>query len=271
MATFGVGAALQHERLSQGLSLSEIARQTRISQRFLEAIELENFDRIPGLVFTRNFVRQYASYLKMDPQPLLALLPRVNLDTTPLPDPSHYGHPRRTPAWMPAFSTLIWVALAAAAMFATYIYTERPHQKAIETRARSAVAVTAATAPDANGLAAPVDKPAPLQAAAEPNRESDNRAVQVILKAKEASWVQVIADGKTAFTGILNPNDSREIAADALVKVTAGNAGGIEISLNGKSLDPLGASGQVKTVRLTAEGPQLVSKIPSTESPLIGN
>jgi hypothetical protein len=80
--------------------------------------------------------------------------------------------------------------------------------------------------------------------------------VQVILKAREASWVQITADGKNAFTGILNPNDSRAVEADALIKVTAGNAGGVEISLNGKSLDPLGHSGQVRTVRLTAEGPQ---------------
>jgi hypothetical protein len=92
--------------------------------------------------------------------------------------------------------------------------------------------------------------------------------VQVILTAHEATWVQVSADGQTAFVGILHPNDTRSIAADDHVKIIAGNAGGLDISLNGKPLDPIGPTGQVRTVRLTAEGPQFVQRNPPASSPL---
>jgi hypothetical protein len=96
----------------------------------------------------------------------------------------------------------------------------------------------------------------------------NGRPVQVILTAHEATWVQVSADGRTAFVGILRPNDTRTIAADDQVKIIAGNAGGLDISLNGKPLDPIGPVGQVRTVRLTAEGPQYGPKNPPVSSPL---
>ena len=72
--------------------------------------------------------------------------------------------------------------------------------------------------------------------------------------------MQVTADGKPVFSGTLNPNETRTVAADSLVKILAGNAGGVEISLNGKRLDPLGRSGEVRSVRLTAEGLQAPEK-----------
>jgi hypothetical protein len=95
-----------------------------------------------------------------------------------------------------------------------------------------------------------------------------SRPVQVILTAHEVAWVQVSADGRTEFVGTLHPNDTRSIAADAQVKILTGNAGGLDISLNGKPLDPIGPSGQVRTVRLTAEGPQFGPQNPPASSPL---
>jgi len=68
--------------------------------------------------------------------------------------------------------------------------------------------------------------------------------------------------------GMLKPNDTRAVSADSLVKVLAGNAGGIAISLNGRELDPIGAEGQVRTVRLTAEGLQSAPKTPPPADPL---
>jgi secreted PhoX family phosphatase len=101
-----------------------------------------------------------------------------------------------------------------------------------------------------------------------PANFDSSRPVQVILTAHEATWVQVSADGRTAFVGMLHPNDTRSIAADDHVKILTGNAGGLDISLNGKPLDPIGPVGQVRTVRLTAEGPQFVQKNPPVSSPL---
>jgi cytoskeleton protein RodZ len=263
LGTFSVGPILRQERLRQGLSLDEIAGRTRISQRFLAAIEAEDFGQLPGVVFTRNFVRQFASALGMEPDPLLAGLPRVDVENAPLPDAAQFARPRRpNPRWASAMSSAVWVILAIGASAGAYVYLNGRTVSGgkVEAKITEKPPVSVVT-PAATQMAAPapvVITPAPTSDA--PTANLENHAVQVVLKAREASWVQIIADGKNAFTGTLHPNDSREVAADALVKVIAGNAGGLEISLNGKALDPIGPSGQVRTVRLTAEGPQLVAK-----------
>jgi cytoskeletal protein RodZ len=271
--TSNVGASLRQERIRQGLTLETIASRTRISQRFLQAIEVEDFESLPGLVFARNFVRQYASSLGMEVEPLLAALPKVNLESVPLPNPAYYANPRRRdPRWAAAFSSVMWVVFAAGTLTGGYIYLNQKQPLTTPVPAATQVSQSdgAARLNDAPSKAIPAAAPAavtPDPASPDPAKpDTPNRSVQVVLKAREASWVQITADGKNAFTGILNPNDSRAIDADALIKVTAGNAGGVEISLNGKSLDPLGASGQVRTIRLTSEGPQLPAKTIQTPS-----
>ncbi len=86
MASFGIGAKLRQERLSLGRSVEDVARETRISEKFLDAIEREDFERLPGLLFTRNFVRQYAQSLRLDPDPLLAELPKPDESAVRLPE-----------------------------------------------------------------------------------------------------------------------------------------------------------------------------------------
>ena len=83
----GIGETLRRERERQRLSLDDIVRRTRIPMRHLEAIEGQDFEGLPGLVFTRNFVRQYAEALQIDPEPLIAALPKLAESMIRLPDP----------------------------------------------------------------------------------------------------------------------------------------------------------------------------------------
>ena len=90
----GIGAQLRQKRLGLGLAIEDIARETRIASRYLEAIEADDFESLPSLVFTRNFVRQFALFLKLDPEPLLAQLPTRDEAAVKLPDPP--ARPRST-------------------------------------------------------------------------------------------------------------------------------------------------------------------------------
>src|SRR5215813_6477036 len=61
-----VGETLRRERLKRHLELEQISRELKISSRMLEAIEDEKFERLPGGVFAKSFVRQYARLLGLD-------------------------------------------------------------------------------------------------------------------------------------------------------------------------------------------------------------
>lgn len=71
-----IGYRLIRAREARGLTLEDAERDTRISRRYLEALEDEQFEVIPAPVYARGFLRSYAQYLGMDPQELLALFPR---------------------------------------------------------------------------------------------------------------------------------------------------------------------------------------------------
>ncbi|HXI14019.1 MAG TPA: helix-turn-helix domain-containing protein [Thermoanaerobaculia bacterium] len=64
--TRSFGEELRKEREIRGVSIKEIADATKVSGRFLEAIERNNFDVLPAPVFTRGFVREYARYLGLN-------------------------------------------------------------------------------------------------------------------------------------------------------------------------------------------------------------
>lgn len=257
---YGVGAALRNERVRRNIAIAEISSQTKISARLLNAIEEEEFERLPGIVFTRNFVRQYALALSLDPNPLLAQLPKADIRTQSVSAfPVRARGPAWDPRWNSAIASIAWLMFAAVAAFAAYVHFNRP----ASTRSGTARVLEQARPKREEKPKAATPVPASV-----PTPSTPAHPVQVVLTAREESWVQVTADGKIAFTETLQPNDSRSVAADDQVKLMTGNAGGLAISLNGRTLDPLGRSGEVRTVRLTAEGPQQVQKIQPPFDPL---
>jgi cytoskeletal protein RodZ len=288
LASFAIGAKLRRERVGKGLAIDDIARDTRIAPRFLEAIETDDYSSLPGLVFTRNFIRQYALILKLDPDPLLAELPKQDESTAPLPNPP--AHPRssyrRNRRLRSLVSSVVWLLVAGAGV-AAYIYFHHS-LRVSASQARSPQPRSPQN--DSPQAAAPVLQsgvahaaPTPVEqtpAVAEQTRQSAATTppadpstaapVQVSVTAHERAWVQVSVDGKTTFIGTLTPNETKEVAAAEQVKVLTGNAGALTISLNGKTLDSLGSRGQMREVRLTAEGPQFLSKDhqPSAPAPL---
>ena len=66
-----IGEQLAGARAARNLSITDVAQDTRISARFLEALERDDFDALPAPVYVRGFLRSYSNYLRLDPQPLL--------------------------------------------------------------------------------------------------------------------------------------------------------------------------------------------------------
>lgn len=73
-----LGSTLRRAREARGLTLEDAERDTRISRRYLQALENEEFDVIPAPVYARGFLRSYSQYLGLDPQKMLMLFPIEN-------------------------------------------------------------------------------------------------------------------------------------------------------------------------------------------------
>jgi cytoskeleton protein RodZ len=125
MPTFGEN--LRREREMRGVTLEEISESTKISVRLLKALEEDDFGKLPGGVFTRSFIRNYAQYLGLDEEHVLAEYKRTaqpgsDNDFSRLaagkPLPSKSGSQPRTLPWVVA-------AVLLAGGYAVYRYSHR--------------------------------------------------------------------------------------------------------------------------------------------------
>ena len=271
----GIGTKLKKERIGKGLALDDISRDTRIAPRFLEAIETEDYSSLPGLVFTRNFIRQYALALGLDPEPLLSGLPKPDENTAPLPEPparprakSSYHRDRRMRA---LGITSAWLAAAAAVGAVAYLGLHHYSIRIVPAETRPAVVQAASPVP---AVKTAEQAPAPgspavnhVESALPRGSTSAAAPVVVSLTAHARAWIKLDADGKTVFMGTLAPDETKEVSASEQIRLLTGNAGAISVSLNGKALDSLGGIGQLREVRLTAEGPEFLGKDPRPPQP----
>ena len=86
----------------------------------------------------------------------------------------------------------------------------------------------------------------------------DDRVV-VKLAATELTWISVTEDGRYVFSGVLRPNQSMTLGGKERTLLKIGNAGGVDISWNGKAIGPAGSHGQVRIMLLTAETYRIIA------------
>jgi len=93
---------------------------------------------------------------------------------------------------------------------------------------------------------------------ADPQKPESGR-LSVGLSATERTWVSLSSDGKTVFSGVLDASQTKNIEGVENAKLTTGNAAGLDVRWNGKSIGPLGTHGQVRVVVFTPENFQILS------------
>jgi len=111
----------------------------------------------------------------------------------------------------------------------------------------------------AETAALPVNTPvdpavnAQVTAVAESQTVDGINHVVLNLSATEKTWLSISSEGKRLFSGFLEPSQTKTLTGLDAARMTVGNAGGIEVRLNGKPIGPIGKSGQVRTVVFTPD------------------
>ena len=238
MARGNFGERLKRERELREVTLQEITSATRIGPRFLEALENEDWDKLPGGVFNRGFVRSIARYLGLDEESFLAEYDLAH--GTETADPPHHDDPiPSTPKWIPAALVLGIVALLVGLFFAGR-YAWRYYQLR---RANAAAATNLPAIPQPPAAApapATQDAPAPT-------------VLQLSVAASAAAHLRVLADGNLVFDTDLKAGDSRQFAATHEFEVSASDSGAVLLDLNGRTVPPLGLPGASGTIKLSAK------------------
>jgi cytoskeleton protein RodZ len=278
------GQRLQREREMRGITLEEIATSTKIGTRSLRALEEEDFDQLPGGIFNKGFVRAYAKYLGIDEEQAVADYltaagegdqPLPNAAANPQPELATVGDRSGGANWM----AVAVVVLLIAGGFAGWRWYEK--KKLAEEEAAQAMNTPApppvkaqpvvTPAPDPNAVAGDpqaagatdlqtpdATKPADTktEAAAKPP-ELKPDGFQLEIRAKQDAWISYTTDDKPTREVQMKATDQAvSIHAQKRVKLVLGNAGGVEISHNGKTLPQLGPENKTRVVIFTPEGLQ---------------
>ncbi len=246
MGSFGEN--LRRERDVRGVSLREIAEGTKISVRFLQALEEDRLDVLPGGLFPRAFVRQYALFLGLDPERIVHEF--VAAHGQPAPERKVVPAPERRPRL-----SLGRVFLAAVAVLAVLLTFRRGREPE---RARPLPTPTAVAAAPA---VLPTDRVYPSPELASAAAETGDGLV-LTMTAQQDCWVEVRADGATVINRVLAEGESQRLEARGEIVLSVGNAGGLSIRVNDRPALPLGRSGEVrKNIVITRQNlPSLVQQ-----------
>jgi cytoskeletal protein RodZ len=247
MGSFGEN--LRRERDVRGVSLREIAEGTKISVRFLQALEEDRLDVLPGGLFPRAFVRQYALFLGLDPEKIVTEFVAAHGQPPP-PERRMAPPPERRPRL-----SLGRVFLAAVAVLAIVLTFRRGGEPE---RARPEPTPTAVAAAPA---VLPTDRVYPSPSLAPAAAETGNGLV-LTMTAQQDCWVEVRADGATVINRVLAEGESQRLEARGEIVLSVGNAGGLSIRVNDRPALPLGRSGEVrKNIVITRQNlPSLVEQ-----------
>jgi cytoskeletal protein RodZ len=223
MASFGEN--LKRERELRGIELRDIAEATKISLRFLEALEADRFAVLPGGIFRRSFVREYARYVGLDADRLVAEFLHSDVE-----ERVPAAHPAKKPGYRRLFFGLsVFAALGAAF---------------------SSISTPDAAAPEA-ALAAPApvfpgDRLLPAISSAADAGVGDTGPLVLTLRASESCWVGVQVDGHIVLDRVMGGGESQTLQATDEIVLSVGNAGGVSVRINDRPGLALGRRGEVR-------------------------
>ena len=270
-----LGEEFRSAREARGLSLSDVAERLHIRSVYLAAIEDEDWHVIGAPVYVRGFMRTYARFLGLDPEAAVARFATVvpaNAPAAPAPRQAAAPNPaeKRAAGERSSPSLAAVLSIVAAVLVVLFVGYEFYQYRAGAPAAAPVADASAGPASPGEAAGPPVagsDTPAPVAGAAggdtslaaippvsSPSPAAAKAAKRgLTLHVTETSWLRVTVDGTVALEGTL-PSGAAKTFTGKVADVRVGNAGGVRIAVNGRTLGPLGASGDVVERRFVLTG-----------------
>ncbi|MER7519770.1 RodZ domain-containing protein [Streptomyces sp. NPDC126499] len=250
-----IGRALQQARVAAGLTVEEVSASTRVRVPIVHAIEEDDFSRCGGDVYARGHVRTLARAVGLDPAPLVEQY-----------DAEHGGRPSPTPAAplfeaerirpeprRPNWTAAMVAAIVAVVGFVGFTMFNGTDGQAGPGAVAEGPAPVKTTAPAKPKPVKPAPRPSESAIAAVPQ----DKVTVKLTAVDDKSWISAKAhDGKLLFDGLLLAGESKTFQDDERIDLILGNAGPIELFVNGKKIEDSFESGQVERLSYTKGDPQ---------------
>ena len=241
-----LGSLITQARKSAGLSIDDLSESTNIRGALLREIESNNFVNCGGETYARGHLRNLALKLGVDPQVFLTAFEdeQMQVDRS-MKDLLVENSVMKKPEEARKVSWKVLATISIASLFVVGL-------------AQIIISNTASVdipEPIASVSATPSESADPAPVATEPTPEeqatvSTGAGVTLIVSAERAkSWLFVSdAAGRTLFSGQIARGTTKTFSTDVALNVKVGNAGGVDLTVNGKNIESIGADGEVVSV-----------------------
>lgn len=233
-----VGNTLREARLARNLSIAEVATAIRVRATIVQEIEADLFDSCGGEVYGRGHQRSYARYLGLDieDQIVTVHIPEKELETASL-SPTKLSPLGARPNWSMVLGS---GTLVAVALVAVIIVGNNPGVSKSELVTSPTPTQENVTNDQSVPTETDTTSPGDLTAAATSNVSFSVKVVS------DSCWLRVAdASGELIFQGVLRVGDQREFSDSTQLAIVLGNAGGVNLTLNGIDIGVPGARGEV--------------------------
>jgi len=243
-----LGSMISKARKDAGLSIDDLSAATNIRTTLLRDIEADNFSQCGGETYARGHLRNIAIKLNVDPQLFLTAFEdeQMHVDRT-MQDLLVENNVMREPKEVRKVSWKVLVTISVASLFVAGLA-----QIIVSSNSTPDIPVaieqtpTTSPSPEPTPEATPTEEVVPTDEAT----ISTGQGVEVIFTASRAkSWLFVSdSSGRVLFSGQIPVGVTKTFSSDLTLNLKIGNAGGVDLSVNGKKIDSLGADGQVVSV-----------------------
>lgn len=243
--TAAFGDWLRRQREMREISLRDIADRTKISLRYLQAMEDDRFDLLPAPIFAKGFLREYARYVGLNPDEVVNHYLSVQQKGTPEDDGGKDGvrkdstlagqrpaRPKPVRNWTYGLFLFLAVLFLVGLVAVLVWYAEHRRD---DPAADVTPPIAAPPAPDAVAVSEPLATP-----------ERPKAPLEVTLDFTSACWVEVAADGKRIVAQEYAQGESESFKAQQSVQITLGDVGAADIQVNGLSYPLNGKAGEVR-------------------------
>lgn len=256
-----IGDLLRRERERQNLSIKDIEKATSIRALYIDAIEKGEYKTLPGEVYAKGFVRNYANYLKLNANEIVNAFNEEMHPQEELQESVGSSSAEEARQEQSAERNREEYRGPKITSLESYPMEKKSHGVRNALMVAAAVFVVAFAALIAFGGDEEPSAPAPRaktqtqqgqkQTEAAPKPAADG--VEMKLSFTDRCWTEVVVDGKTEFEGTAEKGKVLTLKGKDKVRITAGNAGALNYSLNGKDMGAIGQKGEVVEKTFTKE------------------
>lgn len=256
-----IGDLLRRERERQNLSIKDIEKATSIRALYIDAIEKGEYKTLPGEVYAKGFVRNYANYLELNANEIVNAFNEEMHPQEELQESAGSSSAEEARQEQSAERNREEYRGPKITSLESYPMEKKSHGVRNALMVATAVFVVAFAALIAFGGDEEPSAPAPRaktqtqqgqkQTEAAPKPAADG--VEVKLSFTDRCWTEVVVDGKTEFEGTAEKGKVLTLKGKDKVRITAGNAGALNYSLNGKDMGAIGQKGEVVEKTFTKE------------------